>query len=148
MNTTLQKLRELAQESVLSSEDTSIRKQEIIASCSELAAPLIRAFKDVEKEFVRISVLRQIWPHDYDRRDDRVAGLLISFVGSDEAPYGLKLAVPHGSLRFEVSLKGDGSPVFSCYRDTHGQRPLAMDFANGDDWLEFFYKSIADLVEL
>ncbi|MBK1717686.1 hypothetical protein [Thiocystis violacea] len=148
MNQTLQKLRELAQESVLVAEDNISRKQEIIASCSELAEPLIRAFKDVEREFVRISVLRQIWPHDYDRRDDRVAGLLIQMIGPEGAPYGLALAVPHGSLRFEVALKTDGSAVFSCTRDTHGQRPSMMDFANGEDWLEFFYKSIADLVEL
>lgn len=130
------------------SEDNFSKKQEVIASCSELAAPLIHAFKDVEREFVRISVLRQIWPHDYDRRDDRVAGLLIQMIGPAEAPYGLAMAVPHGSLRFEVGLKVDGSAVFSCTRDTHGQRPSMMDFANSEDWLEFFYKSIADLVEL
>lgn len=148
MNQTLQKLRELAQESVLSAEDNLIKRHEVAASCADLAAPLIRAFKDVEHEFVRISVLRQIWPYDYDRRDDRVAGLLLAMIGPEQAPYGLKLAVPHGSLQFEVTLKRDGSPVFSCVRDTHGQRPSAMDFANGQDWLEFFYKSIADLVEL
>lgn len=148
MNPTLQKLREIAQESVLSTEGTMVKKQERIDSCSELAAPLIRAFRDVETEFVRISVLRQIWPHDYDRRDDRVAGLLLAMIGPEQAPYGLKLAVPHGALSFEVTLQSDGSPVFSCIRDTHGQRPMPMDFPNSDAWLEFFYKSIADLIEL
>lgn len=148
MNQTLQKLRELAQESVLSAEDSIARKQEIFASCAELAEPLIRAFKDVESEFVRISVMRQIWPYDYDRRDDRVAGLLVHMIGPNEAPIGLKIAVPHGFLQFEVVLTPGGAPVFTCVRDTHGQRPLAMDFPNAEAWLEFFYKSIADLIEL
>ncbi|MBK1720982.1 hypothetical protein [Thiocystis violacea] len=148
MNQTLQKLRELAQESVLSAEDSLVRKQEVFASCAELAAPLIHAFNDVEKEFVRISVMRQIWPYDYDRRDDRVSGLLVNLVGPSEAPIGLKLAVPHGFVQFEVSLRPGSPPVFTCVRDTHGQRPLAMDFPNAEAWLEFFYKSIADLIEL
>jgi hypothetical protein len=148
MNQTLQKLREIARESVLSAEDSVGRKQEVFASCAELAAPLIRAFRDVENEFVRISVMRQIWPYDYDRRDDRVAGLLINMIGPSESPIGLKLAVPHGFLQFEVTLRPGSAPVFSCVRDTHGQRPLAMDFPNAQAWLEFFYKSIADLIEL
>lgn len=148
MNQTLQKLRQIAQDSTLSAEDNFIKKRQLHASCSELAAPLIRAFRDVEGEFVRISMLSRIWPHDYDRRDDRVAALLIAWVGPESAPHGLKLAVPNGSLTFEVSLKRDGSAVFTCVRDSLGQRPSIMDFANQEDWLEFFYKSIADLVEL
>lgn len=148
MNQTLQKLRELAQESVLSEEDSMVRKQEALASCAELAAPLIHAFKDVENEFVRISIMRQIWPHDYDRRDDRVSGLLANLVGPKDAPSGLKMLVPHGSLQFEVVLMLNGTPVYNCFRDTHGQRPLTMDFPNAEAWLEFFYKSIADLIEL
>jgi len=148
MNQTIQKLRQIAQGNTLSAEGDLIQRRELHASCSELAAPLVRAFRDVEGEFVRISVLSRIWPDDYDRRDDRVAGLLIAWIGPESAPHGLRLAVPNGSLSFEVTLKRDGSAVFSCVRDTHGQRPAIMDFANRDDWLEFFYKSIADLVEL
>ncbi|NEV62912.1 hypothetical protein [Thiorhodococcus minor] len=148
MNQTLQKLRELAQESVLSAEDSIVQKREIFASCAELAAPLIQAFRDVENEFVRITVMRQIWPYDFDRRDDRVAGLLVNMIGPKEAPIGLKIAVPHGFLQFEVIMKPGSPPVYSCVRDTHGQRPLAMDFPSSEAWLEFFYKSIADLIEL
>lgn len=148
MNHTLEKLRELAQESVLTAQDSESKTRQKFASCAQLAAPLVRAFKDVEKEFVRISILKQIWPIDYHRRDDRVSVLLVGMLGSTDAPYGLKLAVPHGFLRFEVTLKSDGSPVYSCIRDTDGQRPMSMDFANRDSWLEYFYKSIADLVEL
>jgi hypothetical protein len=148
MNPTLQKLRQIAQDTNLSAEGNFIRGRELHATCSELAAPLVRAFRDVEGEFVRISVLSRVWPDDYDRRDDRVAGLLITWIGPESAPQGLKLAVPNGSLTFEVTLKRDGSAVFTCVRDTLGQRPAIMDFANRDDWLEFFYKSIADLVEL
>jgi hypothetical protein len=148
MNKTLKKLRELAQENVLTAQGSDSNKQKVSASCAQLAAPLIRAFRDVEREFVRISILQQIWPRDYDKRDDRVSGLLVGFVGPEHAPHGLKLAVPHGSLRFEVSLKSDGLPIFSCMRDTDGQRPISMDFPDGQHWLEYFYKSIADLVEL
>lgn len=148
MNRTLEKLRELAQESALSAEDSQSRARKKYESCAQLAAPLIRAFRDVENEFVRISVLKQIWPTDYHRRDDRVSVLLVDMLGSEDAPYGLKLIVPHGYLRFEVALKADGMPVFSCIRDTDGQRPMSMDFPDADHWLEFFYKSIADLVEL
>jgi predicted type IV restriction endonuclease len=148
MNQTLQKLREIAQESVLSTQDTELKGKHSVASRAQLAAPLIRAFRDVEKEYVRISVLRQIWPDDYDRRDDRVLGLLIMMFGPESAPYGLKMAMPRGFLSFEVTLKSDGSPVFSCIRDTDGQRPLAMDFPDGKGWLEYFYKVIADVIEL
>lgn len=148
MNQTLQKLRELAQESVLTAQGNELKDKEERASCAQLAEPLIRAFKDVENEFVRISIMRQIWPRDYDKRDDRVAALLVATLGPEHAPYGLKLVVPHGFLRFDVSLSTDGSPVFSCVRDTDGQRPMNMDFPDGERWLEYFYKCIADLVEL
>ncbi|MFD2113145.1 hypothetical protein [Thiorhodococcus fuscus] len=148
MNRTLDKLRELAQESALSAQDSQSKARRTHESCAQLAAPLIRAFRDVESEFVRISVLKQIWPTDYHRRDDRVSVLLVGMLGPEEAPYGLKLIVPYGYLRFEVALKSDGLPVFSCVRDTQGQRPMSMDFPDADRWLEFFYKSIADLVEL
>ena len=148
MNQTLQKLRELARESVLSAQDSELKDQRIFSSCAQLAAPLLGAFKDVEKEYVRISILRQIWPDDYDRRDDRVSGLLVALLGPEQAPYGLKMALPHGFLSFEVTLKPDGSPVFSCIRDTDGQRPLSMDFPDGGRWLEYFYKIIADVIEL
>ncbi|SDY08192.1 hypothetical protein SAMN05421644_12815 [Allochromatium warmingii] len=148
MNPTLQKLRQIAQNSTLSAEDMVTRKRELHASCAELAAPLVQAFRDVQGEFVRIAMLRRIWPDDYDQRDDHVAGLLLDWIGPESAPQGLKLAMPGGSLTFEVALKRDGSAVFTCVRDTLGQRPAMMDFANRDDWLEFFYKSIAELVEL
>ena len=148
MNQTLKKLRELAQESVLSTQDSVFHERQLHATRAQLASPLIRAFRDVENEFVRIAMMQQIWPHDYDRRDDRVAGLLIAFFGPEQAPYGLKLAVPNGSLSFEVSFRPDGSPVFTCIRDTDGQRPLPMDFPNGNDWLTYFYKIIADMIEL
>ena len=148
MNQTLKKLREIAQESVLSAQDSQFQAHQLHASRAQLAAPLIRAFKDVEQEFVRIAMMQQIWPHDYDRRDDRVAGLRMAFLGPEQAPYGLKLAVPNGSLSFEVSFRADGSPVFACIRDTDGQRPLAMDFPNEHDWLTYFYKIIADVIEL
>ena len=148
MNQTLQKLRQIAQDSTLSTEDTVNRKRQLHASCAELAAPLVQAFRDVQGEFVRITMLSRIWPDDYHQRDDRVAGLLLAWIGPESAPQGLKLAMPNGSLIFEVSLKRDGSAVFTCVRDTLGQRPAIMDFANHDDWLEFFYKSIAELIEL
>lgn len=148
MNRTLQKLREIVQESELTALDSRLRNRQTSQSCAQLAAPLINAFRDIEQQFVRISVMQQIWPQDYDRRDDRVCGLLVSMLGPQQAPYGLKFLVPHGSLRFEVALQADGSPRFSCLRDTDGQRPMSMDFADGESWLEFFYKSIADLIEL
>lgn len=148
MNPTLQKLRALAQESVLSAQDSELKERHVDLSCAQLAAPLIRAFKDVENEYVRISILRQIWPDDYDRRDDRVSGLLMSMPGPEQAPYGLKIAMPHGFLSFEASLCKDGSPVFTCIRETDGQRPISMDFPDGERWLEYFYKIVADVVEL
>ncbi|MGQ9659672.1 MAG: hypothetical protein ACUVQI_06780 [Thermochromatium sp.] len=148
MNQTLQKLRQIAQEKRLSREDDRIRRAELHASCAQLAEPLIQSFRDVADEFVRISVLSHIWPGDYDRRDDRLRGLLLTWIGPESAPHGLKLAVPNGAITFEVSLKHDGSPVFTCVRDTLGQRPSLMEFATRDEWLEFFYKSIAELIEL
>lgn len=148
MNRTLDKLREIVQESELTALDSRLRDRQTSQSRAQLAAPLIDAFRDVEQQFVRISVMRQIWPRDYDRRDDRLAGLLVSMSGPEQAPYGLKLLVPQGSLRFEVLLEASGAPRFICIRDTLGQRPAAMDFTDAESWLEFFYKSIADLIEL
>jgi len=148
MNHTLQKLRELAQESVMSIQDSESKEQRNIALRAKFAAPLLCAFTDVEREFVRVAVMRQIWPSDYDQRDDRVAGLLVAKLGPETAPYGLKMAMPNGFLSFEVTLQTDELPVFRCIRDTAGQRPLSMDFPNGEHWLEYFYKIIADVIEL
>lgn len=148
MNRTLEKLREIVQESEVSAMDSRLRNRQTSQSCAQLAAPMINAFREVEQQFLRISVMQQIWPQDYDRRDDRVTGLLVSVLGPERAPYGLKFLVPHGSLRFEVVLEPGGSPKFICIRDTDGQRPMSMDFTDAESWLEFFYKSIADLIEL
>lgn len=148
MNQTLQKLRELAQESVMSIQDSESKDQRNIALRAKFAAPLLRAFTDVEREFVRVTVLQQIWPTDYHQRDDRVAGLLVAKLGPETAPYGLKIAMPNGFLSFEVTLQTDDLPVFRCIRDTTGQRPSSMDFPNGEHWLEYFYKIIADVIEL
>ncbi len=148
MNPTLKKLREIAQESVMSVQDLELKDQRLLATRAQLAAPLLRAFADVEQEFVRVAVLRQIWPTDFDRRDDRVSGLLVEKLGPAIAPYGLKMALPHGFLSFEVTLKKEECPVFQCIRDTNGQRPLTMDFPDGQHWLDYFYKVIAEVVEL
>ncbi len=148
MNPTLQKLREIAQESVMSTQDLESKDQRLIAARAQFAAPLVRAFSDVERELVRVAVLRQIWPTDFDRRDDRVSGLLVEKLGPETAPCGLKMALPNGFLSFEVTLKTEDCPVFRCIRDTDGQRPLAMEFPDGQHWLDYFYKVIADVIEL
>ncbi len=148
MNPTLQKLREIAQASALNTQGSALKKQQVMASCAELAAPLIRAFQDVEKEYVRITILRQIWPGDYDRRNDQVGGLLVMLIGSEQAPSGLKMAMPQGFLTFEVVLKSPDAHVFRCIRETAGQRPLTMEFPDGERWLEYFYKVISDVIEL
>ncbi|QIK37056.1 hypothetical protein GWK36_02495 [Caldichromatium japonicum] len=146
MNQTLQKLRQITQGDAANGEDSAIRKCQ--AACAELAAPLIQAFHDLENEFVKIDMLKKLWPDDYDQRNDRVSGLLIAWIGSQAKPHGLRLAVPYGSLTFEVALRQDGSPVFLCVRDIHSQRPAIMEFNSRDEWLEFFFKSIAEFIEL
>ncbi len=147
MNQTLQRLRQIAQGTGLDEEDSAKREQRQ-AKCAQLAQPLIQSFHDLGNEFVKVEVLKRLWPDDYEQRNDRLAGLLIAWIGPPTRPHGLRLAIPYGSLTFEVALRQDGSPVFLCVRDILSQRPAIMEFNDRKEWLEFFLKAIADLVEI
>lgn len=143
MNQTLERLRQIAQGQ--SADDSDIRRRQ--AKCAELAAPLIQAFRDLENQFVKIDVLKRLWPEDYEQRNDRFGGLLINWIGPASNPHGLRLAIPHGTISFEVALRQDESPVFLCVRDIHSQRPAIMEFNNREEWLDYFFKSVAEWIE-
>ena len=132
----------------MGSQDSSLRELQDRITKADLAAPLIQAFRDVEQEFVQIEMLKQIWPLDYERRNDRVAGLLVSLLGPPDYPSGLRILIPHGQVSFDIDLKEDGSTLFRCTRETDGQRPRIMEFVTREPWMEYFYRLIADVIQM
>jgi hypothetical protein len=148
MNNILDKLRAHAEESRRSREDAAERAARRTSALAAAAAPLVHAFREVQHEPLQVPVLRLVWGKAFDRKDERLVGLLIEVIGPGDAPYGLKLRVPSGTLRFEVELGPSDEPEYLCVRETEGLRPTVSSFADQGHWLEYFYKVLADMVEV
>ncbi|MBB1074680.1 hypothetical protein HUU62_09690 [Rhodoferax sp. 4810] len=148
MNDTLSKIRAKA-EHASDSQVTQQQTQQVAAAIrARAAAPLFAAFNDIKNEFVRVDLLKQIWPTDFDRRNDRVIGLVIEIIGGDAHPCGLKLQIPGGHRSFAVELAADGSIAYTSTREAQGGRPQYITFQNETQWMEFFYKTMAYILEV
>ena len=121
---------------------------ELARQRSEAAAPLLQAFADIQHRFVRIDVLKRIWPSDYQRRPDHARGLVAGVLGGERYPYGLSLFIPGGHAVFEVDLTWDGQLHYVSSRETTSTRPQAARFETPEPWLEEFYQTLAQLLEL
>ena len=123
---------------------SEVQKQRL----SEAAEPLIKAFADVQKTFVRIDVLKRIWPEDYLRRPDQASGLLVGFHGGEHYPYGLSLHIPGGRASFEVEESWDGKLSYTSTRETMGSRPRSWKYDAAEPWLDDFFQLMATLLEI
>lgn len=112
------------------------------------AAALFAAFADVQDQFVRVEVLQQIWPADYQQRNDRARGLVVALLGPEQHPCGLRLRVPGGFRSFEVQETWDGQLRYISAREGPAGRTQATHFDHPQPWLEVFYRTMAMLLEL
>ncbi|MBK1644721.1 hypothetical protein CKO25_08685 [Thiocapsa imhoffii] len=138
MNDTLRKIKERAsrtQSSVALEQDASLAS---VRRRHQAAWPLLQAFAEIQDHFVKIDVLKRIWPTDYDRRPDRAHGLVIAYLGGDEAPFGLMLRIPAGTRVFEVQETWDGRLLYVSARETDGARPLSWQYDTPEPWLDGF----------
>lgn len=148
MNDTLSKIKakaEGARASVAEEKDSSLVMAQ---SRHEAALPLLKAFADIQDNFVKIEVLKRIWPTDYDRRPDRARGLVIAVLGGETYPCGLMFHSPGGVRSFEVRETWDGRLTYISSRETAGARPLFWQFDTPEPWLDGFYQTMATMLEL
>ena len=114
---------------------------------SEAAVPLLKAFGDIQDAFVRIDMLKRIWPQDYQRRSDRARGLVAGVLGGERYPYGLSVHIPGGKATFQVELTWDGKILYVASREAHGSQS-ASKLETPEPWLEEFFKTMATMLEL
>ena len=148
MNDTLSRIKaeaERRRESTTSDKSSSEEQKQRL---NEAAAPLLKAFADVQNTFVRIEVLKRIWPDDYLRRPDQASGLLVGYHGGERYPCGLILHIPGGSASFEVEATWDGKILFHSSRDILGSRPRFWKYDSPAPWLDDFYQLLASLLEV
>ena len=148
MNDTLNRIKaeaERRRESIASGKSSSEEQKQRL---SEAAAPLLKAFADVQNAFVRIEVLKRIWPEDYQRRPDQASGLLVGYHGGERFPCGLSLHIPGGSASFEVEETWDGKVFYHSSRDTMGSRPRFWKYESPGPWLDDFYQLLATMLEV
>jgi hypothetical protein len=148
VNDTLSKIKALAERAQATREGAQESSLEQAQRCHAAALPLLNAFADVQDHFVKIEVLKRIWPRDYDRRPDRIHGLVAARLGGDAFPCGLMLHVPGGLCSFEVHETWDGKMLYTSSRETAGARPLLWQFDHPEPWLEGFYRTLAGLLEV
>lgn len=148
MNDTLSRIKAEAQRRQAAAATGKNSSQEAAQRRHEAAAPLFKAFADVENSFVRIDVLKEIWPDDYLRRPDKARGLVMGLLGGERYPCGLTLYVPGGQVSYVVELTWDGKIVYVSSRQTKTAQPQSWKFETPEPWLESFYHTMATLLEL
>lgn len=114
----------------------------------EAARLLLQAFSDVQDQFVRVDILKAIWPEDYQRRNDRARGLLAGVLGGERYPHGLRLYIPGGYRTFDVQESWDGTLSYIVARETYGMRPHIAHFSESAPWLDAFYETMAALIDV
>lgn len=148
MNDTLSRIKAEAERRRESNASGKSSAEEQKQRLSEAAAPLLKAFADVQNTFVRIEVLKRIWPEDYQRRPDQASGLLVGYHGGERFPCGLSLHIPGGSASFEVEETWNGKVFYHSSRDTMGSRPRFWKYESPGPWLDDFYQLLATLLEV
>ena len=148
MNDTLSRIKAQAEQA---RNDRNQQKQSVVDAAQqrhEAALPLLKAFADVQNHYVKIAVLKTLWPDDYHRRDDRARGLVAGLLGGERQPYGLRLRAPGGYRTWEVQTGWAGDFLYVVSRETEGARPLLTQFDQPEPWLDTFYQAMATLLGL
>lgn len=148
MSDTLQRIKARKDAAIATKQTAAQRRAASIRRRAEAAAPLFAALKDVERELVKVSVLRQIWPEDFHDRDDKARALVKAHTGDAAQPCGVRLHVSGGHKRFEVEELQDGTLSYVVARETLGARPHVASYTRQDQWLDAFYEAMAAPLEI
>ena len=148
MSKTLERLRAQARQIQQDSDVARLRVEALRTSRASAAAPLVQAFDDVKDQLVRVQVLRKVWGEQFERRDERLAGLLLERLQIADAVHGLKIRIAGGTMSFLVDVGQDQGLVFLCIRETQGLPPTIKTFVDQEHWLDFFIKVLADMIEI
>ncbi len=115
---------------------------------AQAALPLLAAFEEIKDQPVKVELLKQIWTTDFDRRNDRLLGLVQQFLGTAPHYYGIKFHIPNGSRVFSIEVGAEETLLYTSTRDGHSGRPQYVTFRDADQWMEFFYKTMAYILEV
>jgi hypothetical protein len=148
MSDTLQRIKARKNAALASKQTEAERRAASTQRRAEAAQPLFAALRDVEGQFVKVKVLRQIWPEDFHNRDEHARVLVDSKLGDLSQPCGVRLHVPGGYRRFEVEEASDGGLNYISARETIGGRPHVATYTDRDQWLDAFYGTMASLLEI
>ena len=148
MNDTLSRIKAEAQRRQAAAASGKDSAQALAQRRQAAAEPLFKAFSDIEGSFVRIDVLKEIWPDDYQSRPDRARGLVAGVLGGGRYPCGLTLHIPGGQASYAVELTWDGKIVYVSSRQTKTAQPQSWTFERTEPWLDAFYQTMATLLEL
>lgn len=148
MNDTLQKIKAEAERSQASADTGKASSIELAQRRCMAAKPLLDAFAEVQDAFVRIDVLKTIWPQDYHQRPDRARSLISGIHGGERFPCGISLYIPGGQTTFRVETTWDGKLLYVLSRDLHSTQPRSWTFDTPDPWLQGFYQTMAALLEV
>jgi hypothetical protein len=114
----------------------------------QAAAPILTAYSDLKDQYLRVSVLKQLWPDDFGSRGDRVSALLLGFVAERGMNYGLAIRVPAGQMRFFVQQQKNDELIYIATRDIGDAPPAIREFINRDDWVGYFLRTLANMIDL
>jgi hypothetical protein len=148
MNDTLNRIKAQAERARSRTDEQKQSTVDAAQQRHEAALPLLRAFADVKDHFVKIDVLKAIWPDQYHQRDDRARGLVVALLGGERQPHGLRLRVPRGFQTWEVTVTWTGDFAYVVSRESEGGRPVTTQFDRPEPWLDTFYQAMASLLEL
>jgi hypothetical protein len=109
--------------------------------------PLSVMLSEVEDEYVRVSVLRAIWPLDFDKRPDRIKGLIEGYMLSESLCCGVKVRTATGRIMFETDIDGQGKISYIYSYESMGMRPVTREFSSREDWLQAFLYEMTKLIE-
>lgn len=147
MNDTLSKIKAEADRRRESAAMGRASSADLARRRNEAAAPLLKAFGDIQDAFVRIDMLKRIWPQDYQRRPDRARGLVAGLLGGERYPSGLSVHIPGGKATFEVELTWDGKILYVVSREANGSQSTSK-VEKPELWLDEFFKTMATMLEL
>lgn len=125
----------------------AIQEHTAAARRSQGMEPLLAAYLDLEDQYLRVSVLRAIWPLDFDKRDDAFRNLLLGYVHHDDLICGIRIRTPTGNMTFVTELGPMNEYVYIYTYDSNGLRPQTRQLTNVEDWLNIFYTETAKLID-
>lgn len=108
----------------------------------------MEAFSEIAHHFLKIDVMKQLWPHDYHKRDDRVLALLHDYIGDRSQPHGIQLKSIHGFTAFLTDQTAAGTINYITVRGTGSSNEQVERFDNEESWLDTFYEEMAIVLDL